>query len=395
MKTKITLLLLILFSYCEAQTEPTYQTFLTNDLVEGTFLDKSTNILYLCYEDSGEIKKLDVTNPSAAQTLVISGLSYPMDAVVVGNRLYFTEFASGLDANDMPIPNTGKLSYIDLSQTNPTKVTILNNLNIPWKLAAATDFVIMSENTISAIDSDDFDKQMISKVNLTGTVTKTPIITRTFAADNPTDEAFEYFEVVGNILYANSYNTSDDGYFYKIPLDTKVPTVTHTFTQHAPYSFAINQNTFYFGDGFGPGNTYKTPLSSMKVTPITTDFHYNSNGANIYDWNFDANGNVYVLVEDSAANIYLFKYTSQQLLQTSEHASLVGSWNVYPNPAVDNLNFSKDLKEMKIFDFSGKLILENNDVNQKINLRNLKAGAYLISGTDINGNKVSRKFIKK
>ena len=386
----------MLFSFYKAQTNPVYQAFLTDKWIQNTYLDKGTNSLYLCYVESGEIKKLGLSNPNAPQTVVLSGLSYPADAAVIGNRLYFIEAASGLDANDMPIPNTGKLSYIDLSQTNPVKVTVLNNLNSPFKLAAGTDFVIIDENTISTVDNDDFEKQIISRINLTGTVTKTPIVTRTFAADTPTEEAFEYFEVVGNVLYSNSYNYnfgSQLGYFYKTPLDTKITSVTHTFTEHTPYSFGSSQNTYYFGDGYAPGNTYKTTLGGGVVTPITADFHYNGTIANIFDWNFDASGNAYVLVEEGV-NIHLFKYTSQQL-QTSEQALLKDNWTIYPNPVVGDLHFSKDLKELKVVDLSGKLVLEDINVNGKIDVKNIKSGIYLISGTDILGNKVSAKFIKK
>lgn len=383
----------MLFSFYKAQTSPTYLAALTDKWIENSVLDKTTNNLYLCYSESGEIKKLNLSNPSAPQVTVLSGLSYPTDAAMVGNKLYFVEATTALDANDMPIQNTGKLSYIDASQANPSKVTILTNLNIPMKLAAGTDFLIISENNIPA-DPDDFGNQFISKINLTGTISKTPIVTRTFTANNPTDEAFEHFEVLNNNLYANSYNTWEVGYFYKIPLDTKIPEVTHSFTQNSPFTFGIFQNTYYFGNGSAPGSSFKTPIGGGVATPISTSFSYNNTGAFFDTWNFDNDGNAYLIIEQSLG-LFLFKYTKQQLLKTSENAIAQESLNIYPNPTSDVLQFSKPLQEIKVYDKTGKLVLENKESSQKITVKNLPTGNYFISGKDILGNKVSAKFIKK
>lgn len=395
MKTKITLLALLFTMMVNAQTSPSFVTTLTDKWIEHSYLDKATNLLYLCYVESGEIKTLDLNNPNLAQKTILSGLSYPTDAAVVGNRLYFTEGANAVDANDMPIPNTGKLSYIDLLQVNPAKITVLSNLNVPFRLAASADFVIIDENTVAPSDPDDFDKQIISKINLTGTVTKTPILTRYWASDNPEDEGFEHFEVVGDFVYANSYQF-EGGYFYKYNLQNSTLQNTHFFPTDTPYSFAIYQNYFYYTNGGGSSSNFKTPLSTTNITPITEDFYYNGIGVSFYEWEFDALGNAYVIGEiygDNNYSIAIFKYTQAQL--STKESSELKNIDIYPNPVFDVLHFSQDLKELKIFDFSGKLILEDNGVISKIDVENLSAGNYVIVGKDVTGNTVSKKFFKK
>jgi len=394
MKTQqISFFLLLFFAFCKSQVNPVYVTTLTDKWIESSFLDKNTNNLYLCYSESGEIKKLNLNNPSAGQTVVISGLSLPTAVTVISNRLYFTQASSGLDDNDMPIPNTGKLCYIDLTQQSPTIVTIMSNLNVPFRITAGSDFVIIDENTISSSDPDDFDQQIISKINLTGAVVKTPIITRTWASDNPIDEAFQHFQVIGNTMYSNTYNTSEIGYFYKTSLDTNSTSQTHSFTQHAPYSFAINQSMIYFVDGYSPGNTYKTALAANNTTiPITTNFSYSGNNTGFLDWNFDANGNAYILAEGDV-NIYLFKYNSQQL-QTADF-SKTNSVNIFPNPVADVLHLSQALSSIKIIDFSGKIAIQLSDAVKEISVKNLTPGHYTISGKDSSGKDSSVRFIKK
>jgi len=394
MKTQqISFFLMLFFALCQSQINPVYVTTLTDKWIESSYLDKNTNNLYLCYSESGEIKKLNLNNPSAGQTVVVSGLSLPTAATVMSNRLYFIQASNGLDDNDMPIPNTGKLCYIDLAQQNPTIVTIMSNLNAPFRIAAGSDFVIIDENTISSSDPDDFDQQIISKINLTGPVVKTPITTRIWAPDNPSDEAFQHFQVIGNIMYSNAYYTSEIGSFYKTSLDTNVTSQTHSFTQKAPYSFAINQNMIYFADGYSPGNTYKTALANSNTTiPVTTNFSYSGNITGFLDWNFDANGNAYILAE-SNVNIYLFKYNSQQL-QTADF-SRTNSVQIFPNPVADVLHLSPALGNIKIIDLSGKIAIQISDAVKDIPVKNLIPGNYILSGKDASGKAASQRFIKK
>lgn len=69
---------------------------------------------------------------------------------------------------------------------------------------------------------------------------------------------------------------------------------------------------------------------------------------------------------------------------------------VYPNPATDVVNISSDanaLKEVAIFDLTGKKVLETETMNS-VNVSSLNAGVYMLQ-VEENGKKSSRKLVIK
>ncbi len=82
-----------------------------------------------------------------------------------------------------------------------------------------------------------------------------------------------------------------------------------------------------------------------------------------------------------------------------EGNALNGSLIVYPNPVTDNLFLLGDHsgKEIKVFDFHGKLILKIDQYeNDPIDVSGLSTGSYIICVTDLNNNSLrSDIFLKK
>ena len=68
---------------------------------------------------------------------------------------------------------------------------------------------------------------------------------------------------------------------------------------------------------------------------------------------------------------------------------------VYPNPTKDMLYFSQPLKEISVYDLSGKLIKTQKTLSEKLNVNDLSKGSYILSGVDKSGKKVNQKFVKK
>ena len=68
--------------------------------------------------------------------------------------------------------------------------------------------------------------------------------------------------------------------------------------------------------------------------------------------------------------------------------------NMYPNPANDGISFNQDLKSIKIYDLSGKIIFENNQSYYKgtlLNISNISNGIYIVG---IKGMDNKSQFIK-
>jgi len=68
-------------------------------------------------------------------------------------------------------------------------------------------------------------------------------------------------------------------------------------------------------------------------------------------------------------------------------------FNFYPNPASDLVHFSKSVNSVKIYDTTGRLVLQKEKNNlEEINISNLESGIYFLQ---MNGNPTTFKVIKK
>ena len=78
-----------------------------------------------------------------------------------------------------------------------------------------------------------------------------------------------------------------------------------------------------------------------------------------------------------------------------------GVFSVYPNPAKnvvniqlkDNLNVT--LKSALVYDLTGKVVLQTNELNQPINVEKLATGTYILSISDTDNRSYVQKFIKQ
>ena len=398
MKTKLLFIALLFALFAKAQINPTLYNDLGNEYIFNTVLDKTTNDLYYCLSDSGIIKKVSLNAPDQTPVTVLSGLPYIVDLTITNNKLYFIEAGTGLNADGQFIPNTGKLSFIDLSITNPAKTVLYSNLNAPLRLASNATHLFVDENTISIIDPDNFEDQTISKLTLSPPYTKTQILSFTYYSAVSETYPLENFEVINNDLYGNSYFTSNEGNFCKINLTTLSRVNTHQFTQNAPYDFAIDQNTIYYSDGYSNGGNRKTPINALNNSPLTLNFLYNGAQVSFENWEFDNNNNAYVIGEiynNNTETMLLYKYVNTQLptVENSSNAEI----SVYPNPAIDFINIkienSKKIRFVQILDTSGRIVKKYNTVSEKLDISDLEKGVYFLKiyTTD---KQYSTKFIK-
>ena len=74
----------------------------------------------------------------------------------------------------------------------------------------------------------------------------------------------------------------------------------------------------------------------------------------------------------------------------------INKYVVYPSPAIDALAIhGENLKQVKIFNIHGELVLLNNISNNKeIDISKLNKGMYLIELEDHFGFKINKKLIK-
>ncbi len=68
--------------------------------------------------------------------------------------------------------------------------------------------------------------------------------------------------------------------------------------------------------------------------------------------------------------------------------------NIFPNPAKDILNFSEEVSNITISDFSSKIIKQIPNPEKSINVSKLAKGTYIISAITRTGEIITKKFIK-
>lgn len=67
---------------------------------------------------------------------------------------------------------------------------------------------------------------------------------------------------------------------------------------------------------------------------------------------------------------------------------------IYPNPTKDFLHFSESLKDIKVYDLSGKLIKTQSNSVEKLNVIDFPKGTYILSGTSESRDKIQLKFVR-
>lgn len=402
MKTKL-IFLLCIFTFFSLNAQTVYNNF-GETFLGNTYLDTNSNDYYLIYTDLGTIKKTNVNSANNTVTNYIAGLKYPRSVSILNNKLYVLEVCTGVDIYGNPIPNTGKLSYYDLSLPSLNKVTLYNNLNAPLNMTLNNNYCIIDENSFNT--NGDVTQQIISKITISGTLTKTTLLTRTNNLSTPESYIFNDLRLAGTKLYGNTYlynytTALYDGGFYEYDLVNSTITKTHTFVNNAPYGFNVNQNNYYFYSGpiSNYGKLFKTPVNSNNISTIFSGLMYLGYDIDFYNLHFDSNGNGFIIgnsfnYDTMSDNQVLYKVAATQLLSTNNISKDLKTC-FYPNPTKSTLNFSQELSEIKIVDMSGKQVLAAPSKTKTINLEKLPKGNYLITAKDKNGKTISKKFIKE
>lgn len=99
-----------------------------------------------------------------------------------------------------------------------------------------------------------------------------------------------------------------------------------------------------------------------------------------------------LLLVNTQEGVYSIEY--DEVMSTSEEIVNSSRLKFYPNPTKEFIYFSEKLKELKIYNLSGKLIKTQNNADKKLSVSELPNGTYIISGIDELGKKLNSKFIK-
>lgn len=69
--------------------------------------------------------------------------------------------------------------------------------------------------------------------------------------------------------------------------------------------------------------------------------------------------------------------------------------DIFPNPVIESLNFISPLKNPKVMDATGRVLISVSGMHKSMNLSSLKSGVYLLQGYNQQNVMITKQFIKK
>jgi len=107
------------------------------------------------------------------------------------------------------------------------------------------------------------------------------------------------------------------------------------------------------------------------------------------------NGKLYVMGFSATGIVSLYRFNLQEaILSTTQTASL-NKITFSPNPTTSSITFSQELKNLDIFDITGKKIKTFENATTTFDVSGLEKGIYLLKGKTIEGSEFNEKLIKE
>ncbi|KGL59105.1 T9SS type A sorting domain-containing protein [Polaribacter sp. Hel1_85] len=139
-----------------------------------------------------------------------------------------------------------------------------------------------------------------------------------------------------------------------------------------------NTNSVNSTDGAGANilidnATQQISIDNYTTNGLTETFTYN---------NFNQQNNTIGIQMFGGCESYRITWTIDTSTLSSENFDLNNSFKIYPNPVLDNLNFTinnnLNIEKVEIIGITGKLIKVSHLINNSISTQNLKNGIYFV-----------------
>ncbi len=331
-------------------------------------------------------------NVQAQITTVLDGVAQPTAVLLQGNDLYFGEFGGSyykydLSSSDAPIEilatngiyrtvksgnfiyvsegTAGRISRIDITETVPQPLVMLDNLIFPRGVVIKDDFLYYTDSS---------ENGSVSRINLSET---SPLI-EVLITDQGQPNGIG---IIGNDLYFSDWNS---GNISKIDITSSIPTATIIVSGLLnPTEIIVNGNNLLVSE-YSNNKVLNVDVSSSPavVTDIVTNIISPTglflNGDELYISEFGANR--------------IVKYTSP-VFGVEENQVGNSRLVLSPNPSNDFVQVTGliDASNYTIYNSIGTEVNKGTIANnQQVNVMNLQTGVYFVRFAD--GNAI--KFIK-
>ncbi len=330
---------------------------------------------------------------------VVTGLSHPVGIAISGNELFIAEHAG--------VPNSGIISKVDLSVTNPTKVDLFTNQFYPRAVCLVGDELYYATNYLLKFNIND----------------SNPTTTQLFYANSPR----------ALIATDNEMFISGDDRISKIAIDSSNPSLQLVVgnIESRILAFALKGDELYFG--------YSNKVSKINITdanPVVEEVITNFE-SNIYSLAFfgdtlivgmalnyklmtvDMSDSVLV-AEDFISNmsgqpmnllvhnneLFIAGGQGDKVFKVEDLGTLLGikenkpvlAPRIYPNPASDYFQISGLLENIQyeIYNTNGaKVNTGIFEPNSQIDISCLSSGMYYLKLKDATQKATYFKVIKQ
>ncbi len=280
------------------------------------------------------------------------------------------------------ITNNGNLTYVDCSQNNLTELDLSGNPLLETLFCGNPEYDIIQQNFLTNLNFSNNPSLNFLDASFNSTLTNINI--------NNSPE-LEY--IYANYCALNSIDVSQNPQLKRLILGID-------------YGFNMVSNNLESID------VSNNPILERLAVNYCNIQHLNAkNGNNTILTQLNARNNpaLYCIQVDdeTAANNGEPPY-SQWYVDTQSYFSedcelkisdfLADDIYIYPNPAKDILNFelpvNTDIKNISIYDISGRLLLQNNDNFKQLNISQLASGAFILE-IETSKRKMIKKFLKE
>jgi len=331
-------------------------------------------------------------NVQAQITTVLEGVVQPTAVLLEGSDLYYGEFGGSyykydLSSSDAPIEifatngiyrtvksgnfiyvsegTAGRISRIDITETIPQPVVMLDNLMFPRGVVIKNDFLYYTDSS---------ENGSVSRINLLET---NPLIEVLITEQGQPNG----IGIIGNDLYFSDW---ESGNISKIDITSSIPTATVIVSGLLnPTEIIVNGNNLLVSE-FSNNKVLNVDVSAtpVVVTDVVTNI-LNPTGLFL-------NGDALYISEFGANRIV--KYTSP-VFGVEENQVGNSRLVLSPNPTVDFVQVTglRNASSYTIYNSIGTQVNTGTIANnQKVSVMNLPTGVYFIRFEDGN----ALKFIK-
>ncbi len=132
------------------------------------------------------------------------------------------------------------------------------------------------------------------------------------------------------------------------------------------------------------------PIIKYNPTTGTQEEIADTGSEDVNEMLFNADGDLFI-ASDTKVSIV----KNVVVLSTDKFIVTDTQFNIYPNPAHDNIYVSTDILKYNIRDLLGKIVVQGSNKNNILNVSFLNPGIYFLEMEDTRGKKVTKKIIKK